>query len=416
MPRSPALPPVNPFRIGGVVSDAFFTNRADELRRIEKALLSPGDKLLVFGPRRMGKSSTLDRAIANVSARKGVAFRADLSGATTVTDIANRILQAASRAMGRRWQDVLAGFLKTLTLKVNLSLDPATGLALPSLSLEGRTDALEEQRASLARVLDSIDQLAAQRKARVGIVLDEFQTISRFGGEGAEWHLRGIIERHQHVAYVGAGSELSLLAAMKGEGRAFYKLFREMHLGPIDPDHMARWIDERLSSAGVPPHGIGEHVVATAGPRTRDIVELARTVYDVAAPVGHVGDSTLDDALQELLDTYGESFRRQWEDLPPSQQNVLRAVATGEPQLYGRPSLMRFGVRSSAEAAQAVEWLAKREILTRDGKAVGFDNPFFQAWVAEYALPDVGILDSTREIVQRLQGPPPGEPKPGPKR
>ena len=43
-----------------------------------------------------------------------------------------------------------------------------------------------------------------------------------------------------------------------------------------------------------------EHVVATAGPRTRDIVELARTVYDVAAPVGHVGDSTLDDALQEL--------------------------------------------------------------------------------------------------------------------
>jgi len=196
MPRPPALPPVNPFRIGGVVSDAFFTNRADELRRIEKALLSPGDKLLVFGPRRMGKSSTLDRAIANVSARKGVAFRADLSGATTVTDIANRILQAASRAMGRRWQDVLAGFLKTLTLKVNLSLDPATGLALPSLSLEGRTDALEEQRASLARVLDSIDQLAAQRKARVGIVLDEFQTISRFGGEGAEWHLRAVAAGH----------------------------------------------------------------------------------------------------------------------------------------------------------------------------------------------------------------------------
>ena len=86
----------------------------------------------------------------------------------------------------------------------------------------------------------------------------------------------------------------------------------------------------------------------------------------------------------------------------------------GEPQLYGRPSLMRFGVRSSAEAAQAVEWLAKREILTREGKAVGFDNPFFQAWVAEYALPDVGILDSTREIVQRLQGPPPlGDSKPG---
>jgi len=414
MPRTPPLPPANPFRIGGVVSDAFFTNRADELRRIEKALLSPGDKLLVFGPRRMGKSSTLDRAIANVTARKGVAFRADLSGATTVTDIANRILQGASRAIGRRWQDVLGGFLKAITLKVSLSLDPVTGLTLPTLSLEGRTDALEEQRATLARVLDTIDLVAAQRKARVGIVLDEFQTIARFGGEGAEWHLRGIIERHQHVAYVGAGSELSLLAAMKGEGRAFYKLFRELHLGPIDPEHMARWIDERLAGAGVPPNGIGTEVVATAGPRTRDIVELARTVYDVAAPVGSIRDTALDDALQELIGTYGESFRRQWEDLPPSQQNVLRAVAVGEPQLYGRPSLMRFGVRSSAEVAQAIEWLAKREILTRDGKAVAFDNPFFQAWVAEQALPDVGILDSTHDIVQRLQASPPkDEPKRG---
>lgn len=410
MTRTPALPPANPFRIGGVVSDAFFTNRADELRRIEKALLSPGDKLLVFGPRRMGKSSTLDRAIANVTARKGVAFRADLSGATTVTDIANRILQGASRAIGRRWQDVLSGFLKAITLKVSLSLDPVTGLALPSLSLEGRTDALEEQRATLARVLDTIDLVAAQRKARVGIVLDEFQTIARFGGEGAEWHLRGIIERHQHVAYVGAGSELSLLAAMKGEGRAFYKLFRELHLGPIDPEHMARWIDERLARAGVPPNGIGTDVVATAGPRTRDIVELARTVYDVAAPVGSIKDTSLDHALQELLATYGESFRRQWEDLPPSQQNVLRAVAVGEPKLYGRPSLMRFGVRSSAEVAQAIEWLVKRDILTRDGKTVLFDNPFFQAWVAEQALPDVGILDSTHDIVQRLQASPPKEP------
>jgi hypothetical protein len=407
MKRPPPMPPVNPFRIGGVVSDAFFTDRADELRRLEKALLSPGDKLLLFGPRRMGKSSTLDRAIANVTARKGVAFRADLSGATTVTDIANRILQAASRALGRRWQDVLGSFLKALTLNVSLSLDPATGLALPSLSVEGRTDTLEDQRTSLARVLDTIDRVAQQRKARVGIVLDEFQTIARFGGEGAEWHLRGIIERHQHVAYVGAGSELSLLAAMQGEGRAFYKLFRPLHLGPIDPEHLARWIDERLGAAGVPPGGIGARVVAVAGPRTRDIVELARTVYDVAAPAGAVTDTTLDEGLQELLGTYGESFRRQWDDLPPSQQNVLRAVAVGESKLYSRPSLLRFGLRSSAEVAQAVEWLEKREILTRSGKVVSFDNPFLQAWVAEHALPDVGIIDSTHDIVQRLQAPPP---------
>jgi len=406
MPRRsppPPAPPANPFRISGIVAGEHFTDRADELRRIEQALLEPGDKLLVFGRRRMGKSSTLDRAIEHVTERDAVAFRADLSGATTVTDVANRILQGTSRALGRRWLDILAGFLKSLTLRVTLSADPVTGIALPTLSLEGRIHALDEQRTSLERVLDAVDETAQQRGLQIGIVLDEFQNIHRFGGESAEWHLRSVIERHRHVAYVAAGSELSLIEAMQGEGRAFYKLFRLLHHGPIDPEHFARWIEERLAGAGLEPAGIGARIVATGGPRTRDIVELARTVYDVASPRGAIGETTLDDALREMLESNGEPFRRLWEELPPSQQNVLRAVAAGEPKLYGRASRDRFGFKSTAEVAQAIEWLVRREVLTIDARTPAFDNPFFHAWVIERALPDVGILESTTDIVRSLQ-------------
>ena len=406
MPRRsppPPAPPANPFRISGIVAGEHFTDRADELRRIEQALLEPGDKLLVFGRRRMGKSSTLDRAIEHVTERDAVAFRADLSGATTVTDVANRILQGTSRALGRRWLDILAGFLKSLTLRVTLSADPVTGIALPTLSLEGRIHALDEQRTSLERVLDAVDETAQQRGLQIGIVLDEFQNIHGFGGESAEWHLRSVIERHRHVAYVAAGSELSLIEAMQGEGRAFYKLFRLLHHGPIDPEHFARWIEERLAGAGLEPAGIGARIVATGGPRTRDIVELARTVYDVASPRGAIGETTLDDALREMLESNGEPFRRLWEELPPSQQNVLRAVAAGEPKLYGRASRDRFGFKSTAEVAQAIEWLVRREVLTIDARTPAFDNPFFHAWVIERALPDVGILESTTDIVRSLQ-------------
>lgn len=402
--RRPDLPPANPFRIGGIVTGDHFADRADELRRIEQALLDPGDKLLVYGPRRMGKSSTLDRALARVNEREGaVAFRADLSGATTVTDIANRILQAATAALGRRWQDLVSRLVQALTVQVTLQVDPSSGMPVLTLGAEGRAAPLPEQRASLERVLAGIEQVAAERGIRIGVVLDEFQTIHRFGGEEAEWHFRGVIQTHQHVSYVAAGSDVTLLEAMQGPGRAFYQLFRPMYHGPIAPGVFAEWIDGRLETAGVDPRGVGERIVATAGPRTRDIVELARSVYDEAAPRGAVGEATLDLAVRDLLGMYGEQFRRLWDDLPGSQQNVLRAVAAGESQLYGRSSQQRFGFRSTAEIAQAVRALGEREVLALEADALVFDNPIMRAWVARYALPDVGILESTSETVKRLQ-------------
>ena len=87
---------------------------------------------------------------------------------------------------------------------------------------------------------------------------------------------------------------------------------------------------------------------------------------------------------------------------------MLRAVAAGEPQLYGRSSQQLFGFRSSAEIAQAVRALADREVLALEAGGLVFDNPIMRAWVARYALPDVGILESTSDTVKRLQaGTPP---------
>ena len=76
--------------------------------------------------------------------------------------------------------------------------------------------------------------LAGDRAITLGIVLDEFQEISRFGGESAEWHLRGIIQHHQHVSYVLAGSQAHIIERMLDQGRAFYGLADHLQFGPID--------------------------------------------------------------------------------------------------------------------------------------------------------------------------------------
>jgi hypothetical protein len=61
-PPSSPTPPENPFEIGLPARDRRSANREHEVERIAHTLQSAGDRLVVYGDRRLGKSSALDRS------------------------------------------------------------------------------------------------------------------------------------------------------------------------------------------------------------------------------------------------------------------------------------------------------------------------------------------------------------------
>lgn len=384
-------PPTNPFRIHGVVAGEFFTDRAAEVDRIRATLREPGAKLLVYGPRRVGKTSAIARAVERQRAAGGVAFLADLSTGTTIADAANRILEAAGAALARKWKDVLVDLVKRIGASVTLAPDPATGLIVPSLNVSLRSATIEVQRASLARALDTLESLARERRTTIGIVLDEFQEIRRFGGDEAEWHLRGVIQRHAHISYVFAGSESHVIGRMLDKGGAFYKLADQLVFGPIDAGHLARWIDDRLAGAGVKPAGVGAAVVSLAGPRTRDIVQVARQCYDNCTRAKRATADDVAKAVDDVVDQQAAPFESMWGRFSAVQQNVLRAVAARVERLTTVDATRRFGFTSSGVAANAAKALVDSGTLVKAERrgAYGFDSPFLRRWVETRALPDI---------------------------
>ena len=384
--------PLNPFRIHGVVSDEYFTDRDQELERILRTLREPAAKLLVYGPRRMGKTSALLQAMERHEAGGGVAFLADISTASTVTDIANRILGAAGRVLGRRWRDSISAFVRRIGMSISLTPDPATGLVLPSLDVRLRAASLEDQRHSLAQTLDAVERLAEERGATIGIVLDEFQEIQRFGGDSAEWHLRGVIQQHTRVSYILAGSQAHLIERMMDQGRAFYGLAAQLEFGPIDAAHLSAWIDERMTAGGVTAEGVGAAIVQAAGPRTRDRVQLARRCYDNCRARGTASAADVAQALDDVVAEQGAPLRSTWDDLTALQQNVLRCVAEDRYGLTTRAAVERYGFTSSGSASNAASALIDSAVLLKAESRTGyaFDNPFFGRWVEMETLGDLG--------------------------
>ena len=384
---------LNPFRIDGIVTPPHFTNRASEVARIRDVLRSPPSKLLVYGPRRMGKTSAI--LVATQSAERDGAHvvRADLSTASSMADVTNRLLVAAVRSVGRSWKDLASVFVERLRISVGLRPDPVTGIALPTLDASLRSADADAQRETLGSTLDTLNQLAAERNARLGIILDEFQEIHRLGGEAAEWHLRGILERHDHVSYVVAGSRTALIHRMISEpGRAFYKLLEVLHLGPMEDAHFARWVDEQMEATGRPAPGMGARCLEVAGPRTRDVVQLARACW--RAWTGQDGvDALVDAAFRDVVADEEGIARTVWEGLTPHQQDVLRAVAGAEAGLTTRDTLRRFSLPASGTVSNTAGALEGEDLLVKVDAAPGYDfeSPFFRGWVVMQALPDAGI-------------------------
>lgn len=372
----------NPFRVGELVRGSYFTDRAAEVRTVRQAMEHRG-RLLVQGPRRMGKSTIIGVAGDRVRRAGGLVLSADLAAITTLTEAADRLLSAVSRQAP--WRERLWEWVRSLAPTVTLGAD-ATGQPRLSVSMEARPRREEGERVLLERVLDRIEEVAASSEQPVVVVLDEFQRLAELGGEPAEWLLRNRMQEHRHLAYICAGSHEGLIREMLQPKRAFHGFFEQLHVGPIAANHLARWIEERLRGTGVETEtGVGMRLLECAGPRTQDILHAARLLWYRGAATGDVVAKDVDSTIAEIVSGDEASLRRTWDDLTPVQQRVLRAVAAGAEQLHASETRDAFGLGASSTVSTALDALLSRGILVRD-ETLRFDNPFFRGWVQQNVL------------------------------
>ncbi|HAQ58421.1 MAG TPA: hypothetical protein DCR32_05310 [Opitutae bacterium] len=363
----------NPFRISGIVTGKYFIDRADECQAVIETMRGQGEKMLIYGQRRMGKSSILLNTADRLRKEKEQVVYADISPATSLTDVANIILHAFNKETGGtvNWIELLRQVQLSFTI---------SSQGIPSLDVSLKKESADKQLTCLSAVLDSLDAYAAKKK--LTLIVDEFQKMVEFGAEAAEWQLRSAIQQHQHLNHIYAGSQTRIIDQMLMKDRAFYRFFEILSIGPIDETFMAEWIDKRFNQAFGKPYSIGAECIRLAGPRTRDIVKLARKSF-VFAQRSQKIDSLVADAIQQLVSEEDDFLRPQWDHLSNLQKDILKVVASGVTEISSQATITRFGLPSSSKLAYHFNTLVKSDVLGKDSDGYHFDNPFFKHWVAQ---------------------------------
>jgi hypothetical protein len=298
-----------------------------------------------------------------------------------VPEVADRLLTSLAREVSgdAGW---LSEWIRALSLE--LTADPS---GAPILRLRVRPPA-GDRLPGLREVLDRLDRLAAEGARPVCVVLDEFQRLVDFGPQRAAWELRDIIQGHHHASYVCAGSEEGVIEVLTARDGPFHGAFERLWMGPLPRQHFARWIDDRVRSSGVAADpGVGEATIDRAGPRTEDVLKLARQLWFRGAASGRLTAGDVDAALIDIVRGDRGVFEKLWASLTPHQRNVLRAVAGGATAPTSAEARERYGLLSGSAVSQALDALESRGLLARPEREIAFDDPFFGAWIRSESPP-----------------------------
>ena len=375
----------NPFVYGEVVPAGAFVDREEELARLAADLLA-GQKVFLISPRRYGKSSLVGRALGS-AARAGA-----LTVEVTVSSYSSYLafLEGYARAVlsaETRWSKAVSWLRDVMDasrpeIRVETDADGFAGVAVAFPAVRSPRDV-----ARLAPEVFALPaRLAAVRNRKVVVALDEFQAIGSFNGGSVEEALRAAVQHQRRVGYVFSGSEPTLMEAMLGPRRPFYKAGPVMRLQKIPAAPFVAFIEQRFAKSGMrAERGFGQAVLDLAGHLPYDVQRLAHETWDDARAAGlkRVALDQLHATLRRLLAEQAVFFEATWQRLTLAQRAALRALVLedGAGLLAADVrSRYRLGGPSSVQAALAA--LQRGDIVTREGDRWVVVDSLMREWIA----------------------------------
>src|SRR5712692_5578936 len=220
----------NPFVYGEVVTATAFADRENERERLRRDL-AEGQKVFLISPRRYGKSSLIRGVMKTLAGERILTVEVTVAASSSYVAFLEayaRALVSAETPAGklRRWTE---GLLHAVRPEMRFDA-PGSGAA-PRFSIAFPTVRTARDTARLAAEVFALPaRIAAARRQRMAIALDEFQAIAAFDGGNVEHALRAAVQEQRSVGYVFAGSEPSLMERMLGPKRPFYKAGPVMRL------------------------------------------------------------------------------------------------------------------------------------------------------------------------------------------
>ncbi len=370
----------NPFRYGALALDDAFTDRAREIKELTADALS-GQDVVLFAPRRYGKSSLMWRVSQELVKRRALVAEVNLMTTPTITRLAEKLARAihddiASRLF--RAKERLSVF-QGLRVRPVVTVDPDDGSLSFSFDAARRP---EDVVATLERLLELPGRLAGERKRPVALVFDEFQEVVDIDPQLPRL-MRSVFQEQPEVAHVYLGSKRHMMHRIFNDANEpFWRSAKQVELGVIDTGPFGEYIERQFERTGrTIERPAVDAVLAHTHGHPYATQELCYFLWQrtAAGEVAVAADVRL--ALGSVLNSEHAHFSLVWDDASSHQRLLLRALADEPGHPLSSDYRRRQGLPSASSMQRALQALEQAELIGRDRGRAWISEPFLAEWI-----------------------------------
>ncbi len=368
----------SPFIFGVRVEGDAFTDRKEETKRLKMNFLY-GVNTILISPRRMGKTSLVDKACALVKSDSVKIAKMDAFGCRSEADFVDSFATAVIRATSSKWEEWIENaktFLSRFVPKVTFGQDPVNDF---SISFEYNTgnNVVEE-------ILRLPERIAAQKGCRLVVCVDEFQQIGEFPDSLTfQKKLRSVWQLQSHVSYCLYGSKKHMMENMfQRQDYPFYRFGDLFYLGKISESDWIEYIRGRFEITGKEiSEELARRICEVTERYSSYVQQLAWFVWLRCGNAATAED--VEFGIDRLLDACEPLFIQQTESLSAYQMNFLHLLADGIHSGFTRTSVLgSYRLGTAANITRIKKSLMEKELITISGPmAYEISDPILSLWL-----------------------------------
>ncbi|MDR3267438.1 MAG: ATP-binding protein [Tannerella sp.] len=370
---------MNPFSYGTIVRGDHFYDRKEECAHIVKTL-SGGNNLVLYAPRRFGKTSLVFRAIEELEVQGFICIYFDFMPVFSPESFVRLYTKALSAKQSnlQKFAQTFATVIKNLRLVLSFDAE-----GKPEFSVDFAGSSVDET--TISQLLDMTESLSGGTDKRVIVFFDEFQEAEKLNNIHFEGLLRSKIQQQRRTNYLFFGSKTHLLRALfNDKKRAFYNAASQMTIGQLPEKETIAYLREKFAGSAITLSvETAKYIISVTSDIPHYIQLLAAEIWQYTInthPV--ITKEIVDECTERLLifksDYYMELFDRQ----SKSRKQLLLALTLGGKNIFSAIYIRKHCLPGAATLQRAIKGLIMDGIVEKIKDEYFITDPFFKMFIA----------------------------------